>query len=231
MSGIQHRPVALVFDLDGVLVDSAPCHRRAFEEVFRPFRIPDFDYRRYAGWKTANVVENVLRRSGREPAPQLIADLSTEKSRLARKELRETNPVVPDCIPILEQLAQGYRLGLASSGSRASVDLFLSVNGCARLFRSVLCGDDVNAAKPDPEIYRRTFEALQVDPRDAVVVEDATAGIQAALAAGTGTVIGVEGTCPAAQLKAAGAGTVIHGISDLPALLAETYESAVPTGN
>jgi HAD superfamily hydrolase (TIGR01509 family) len=229
MRAAQQRPLALVFDLDGVLLDSAPCHNRAFEEVFRPFGIRDFDYRQYAGRKTVNVIEEVLRRAGLEPGPQLISELAAEKSRLARDELRAANPVAPECIPVLTQLSREYALALASSGSRASIALFLAANRCAHLFRSVLGGDDVSCAKPHPEIYQRTFATLDVVPRAALVVEDAVAGIQAARAAGAGAVIGVEGTCSPAQLSAAGASGVIRGVSDLPRFLCEAYENAVST--
>jgi HAD superfamily hydrolase (TIGR01509 family) len=229
--GAQRRPLALVFDLDGVLLDSAPCHNRAFEEVFKPFGILDFDYRKYAGRKTADVIEEVLRGAGLEPAPQLISKLAAEKSRLAREELREANPVTPDCIPVLTQLSREYALALASSGSRASIELFLTSNRCAHLFRSVLCGDDVSCAKPHPEIYQRTFATLDIDPGAGLVVEDAVAGIQAARAAGAGAVIGIEGTCSASQLSTAGASEVIRGISDLPRFLCDAYDNAVSTEN
>jgi beta-phosphoglucomutase len=226
MSAARRRPLAVVFDLDGVLIDSATCHSLAFEAVFLPLGIRDFDYRRYAGWKTANVVEDVLRKAGLEPAPQRIAELAAEKSRLAREKLLETNPVAPDTIPVLERLSREYRLGLASSGSRASIALFLASNACAYLFQSVLCGDDVKNAKPHPEIYQRTFGALGIDPADALVIEDAVAGIQSARAAGAGAVIGMEGTCPASQLTGAGASEVIRAVGDLPELLCDAYENA-----
>src|SRR5579863_9337157 len=119
MSATQDRPSAVVFDLDGVLLDSTPVHRRAFEEVFKPLGIRDFDYRQYAGWKTANVIEHELRRAGREPAAQLISDLAAEKSRLARENLVAANPIAPDCILVLERLAREYSLALSSSGSRS----------------------------------------------------------------------------------------------------------------
>jgi len=230
-SAARARPLAVVFDLDGVLLDSAPCHNRAFEEVFRPFGIRDFDYRQYAGWKTANVIESVLRNAGLEPAPQLVSELAAEKSRRAREELRATNPVAPGCIPLLEQLSREYRLALASSGSRESIALFLSGNRCAHLFQSVLCGDDVSCAKPHPEIYQRTFATLDVAPRAALVVEDAVAGIQAARAAGAGAVIGVEGTCSASELSGSGASGVIRGVNDLPRFLCDAYDNAVSTEN
>lgn len=227
MHRAQPRPLAVVFDLDGVLLNSAPCHRYAFEEVFRPFGIRDFEYRQYAGWKTSNVIEAVLRSAGREPAPQMIAELAAEKSRLARETILESNPVAPDSILVLERLSKEYMLALASSGSRASIALFLSSNGCAHLFQSVLCGDDVSCSKPHPEIYQRTFAALNVTPGNAIVVEDAVAGIQAARAAGAGAVIGVEGTCAPPELTAAGASAVIRGVRELPEFLCDSYASPV----
>ncbi|HEX4137098.1 MAG TPA: HAD family phosphatase [Bryobacteraceae bacterium] len=222
---LRSRPLALIFDLDGVLLDSAPSHNRAFEEVFRPFGIHNFDYTQYAGWKTAPVIEDVLRGAGLEPTPQLILELADQKSRLAREELRRANPIAQECVPMLVRLSQSYSLALASSGSRPSIELFLSLNECAHLFQSVLCGDDVSCAKPHPEIYQRTFAKLDVDPQAALVVEDAVAGIQAARAANVGAVVGVEGTCTASQLAGAGANEVIRAVSELPRFLYDTYES------
>jgi beta-phosphoglucomutase-like phosphatase (HAD superfamily) len=89
----------------------------------------------------------------------------------------------------------------------------------------------VKNAKPHPEIYQRTFGALGIDPADALVIEDAVAGIQSARAAGAGAVIGMEGTCPASQLTGAGASEVIRGVSDLPELLCDAYENAGSTRN
>ena len=231
MSLAEHRPAALVFDLDGVLVDSAPSHNRAFEKVFAPRGICGFSYPGYAGWKTADVIRDVLQGAGQEPAAELIQELAEEKSRLAREELRALNPVIPGCIPALEQLSREYPLALASSGSRASVALFLSANRCTYLFRSVLCGDDVNRAKPHPEIYRRTFEALSIAPKDAMVVEDAVSGVQAAIAAGAGFVMGIEGTCAVSHLTEVGANAVIRGVRDLPEFLCDAYDHAGATRN
>jgi len=231
MPAAPRQPSAVVFDLDGVLLDSAPLHSRAFEEVFEPFGIRGFDYRQYAGWKTANVIENVLHRAGHKIAPREILELAAKKSSLARERLRESNPVAPDCVPALVRLSRDYPLALASSGSRASVALFLAANECAHLFRSVLCGDDVSCAKPDPEIYRRSFAALDVAPREAMVVEDAIAGMQAATAANAGIVIGVEGTCSSEQLTEAGAAGVIRSVSDLLGFLCDSYDCAITAKN
>ena len=206
---------AVVFDMDGVLVNSAPSHRAAFEQVFEPLEIRDFIYSDYAGQRTAEVVEAVLRHAAIEPTRALVSQLAEAKSRLAREHLRATNPIAAGCLATLRKLATHYTLALASSGSKSSVDLFLSMNDCAGLFRSVLSGDDVQHAKPHPEIYERSFRALGVEPGKAVVIEDAVSGVLAARAAHAGAVIGLTGTCPPEQLTAAGADTVLQNLTEL----------------
>jgi beta-phosphoglucomutase-like phosphatase (HAD superfamily) len=131
----------------------------------------------------------------------------------------------------LEELSEHYALALASSGSRQSVELFLTANRCGSLFGSVLSGDDVRHAKPAPEIYERAFQELHIAPADGVIVEDAAAGILAAKSAGAGMVIGFAGTSPAGQLLSAGADLVIQTLSELPVLLCANYESAITDRN
>jgi HAD superfamily hydrolase (TIGR01509 family) len=218
----RHKRLAVVFDMDGVLIHSTGSHRAAFERIFLPFGIHNFEYSDYAGQRTPEVVEAVLRGASIEFTPALIADLSTAKSRFAREELAASNPVAPDCVPVLEQLSSQYALALASSGSRRSVELFLKTNHCAHLFRSVLCGEDVRDAKPSPEIYTRSFAELGVAPGDAAVVEDAVSGILSAKAAGASTVIGVAGTYSEAQLSTAGADSIVKHLSEIPEALLVT---------
>jgi beta-phosphoglucomutase len=220
-------PTAVVFDMDGVLIDSSACHRMAFEQVFEPFGILDFKYSRYAGWRTTEVVETVLREAAIEFTPGIVIDLARAKTRAARERLAATNPVAPDCVPVLKRLSREYALALASSGSRSSVDLFLTANNCGHLFKSVLCGDDVAYSKPHPEIYRRSFAALDVPPASAAVIEDAVAGIISAKTANAGVVIGVAGTCPGSELSAAGADCIAVNLVEIPGILKSIYDKAI----
>jgi HAD superfamily hydrolase (TIGR01509 family) len=212
--------------MDGVLVDSAACHRAAFEQVFQPYGVIDFDYGKYAGWRTPEVVRDVLGASRPELSEETIRQLAARKSGIARDLMLAADMTVRGCTAVLERLSEQYVLALASSGSRQSVELFLGRNGCRDLFRSVLCGDQVARAKPDPEIYTRTFVALRVEPKYGIVVEDAVSGVQAALAAGVNEVIGIAGTVPADALHAAGARRVVNALTDIPNLLCVNYEPA-----
>jgi HAD superfamily hydrolase (TIGR01509 family) len=216
---------AVVFDMDGVLVDSAVCHRTAFEQTFLPFGVTGFDYGRYAGWRTPEVVRDVLTGVVPDLTDESIDQIAGRKSQIARDLMTATDRTVPGCTAVLERLAECYMLALASSGSRQSVELFLTKIGGRKLFRSVLCGDQVQRAKPDPEIYERTFEMLGIEPRYAIVVEDAVSGIEAAIAAGAHEVIGVVGTVPPDALVTAGARRVVSTLSELPELICPKYES------
>jgi HAD superfamily hydrolase (TIGR01509 family) len=209
----------IIFDLDGVLIDSSVCHRDAFLTVFAPFGITDFNYSNYAGRRTPDVVEEVFRRAGIGADGELIARTAKEKSRLARECLSARAPLAEGCPEILQELAGHYALALATSGSRSSLDIFLEMARCRQLFRSILSGEDVTHAKPDPEIYRRSFETLGIPSSRCLVVEDAVAGVEAARAAGA-TVAGLVGTCPGESLHQAGAAHIIQKLPELTGLLA-----------
>ena len=205
----------LVFDLDGVLILSRDAHRRAFEDVLAPFGITNFHYDRYAGWRTLEVFRCVFAESSQTRPDAEIVDCAQRKSKRARQILAEHDFVVPGCVPFLQKLALSYSLALASSGSRESVNAFLDKTGLGSSFGSVLSGDDVDQAKPDPEIFSRSIQALALQPEDCAVIEDAVAGIQAARRAGASAIgIGDE-----ASLRAAGAGCVVSSLMELETLL------------
>jgi HAD superfamily hydrolase (TIGR01509 family) len=204
----------VIFDLDGVLIDSAGCHSAAFDRVFEQFGIEDFDYAEYAGRRTLDTVQDVLRRAGRGASSETIAQASRDKSRIARELINARKPIAEGCVSLLEDLARRYQLALASSGSRASVEAFLDLAGCRDLFRCVLNGEDVEFAKPHPEIYSRTIAVLGLKPSACLVVEDAAAGVEAGCAAGA-LVAGLIGTCTADKLRGAGAQYLIQSLAEV----------------
>lgn len=218
---------AIIFDLDGVLVNSAPCHRDAFIEVLRPLGIENFDYSRFAGWRTRDVVVFVLAEAGIAATGELIDSASTRKSKRARDLMAATHPVVDGAVEMLHRLRdRGFQLALASSGSRESVGMFLDSTATRPLFLSVLTGGDVVHAKPNPEIYTRTFQRLGLSPSEGLIVEDAVAGVHAARDAGS-RAVGVAGSCRAEDLREAGALDVLDAVATLPQWL-EYWLGTVP---
>jgi HAD superfamily hydrolase (TIGR01509 family) len=218
---MAHKTIrGVVFDLDGVLINSTAWHRAAFEKVLKSFGIVDFDYSSYAGCRTRDVIEDVFRRAGLTASPEIIAETAREKTRLARSLLHAEKPLVDACRPTLAKLALRYRLALATSGSRQSGQFFLHLVGCHEIFQSVLSGDEVVNAKPHPEIYLRTIERLGLEPFECVIVEDSISGIEAGHAAGA-IVVGVTGTCSEEELIRAGVSGVIHRLADISRLLSD----------
>ena len=222
---------AVVFDMDGVLVHSAPCHSAAFQNVLQKyFGISDFQYAPFAGWRTRDVIEAVLADKGMEVSSETIAAASAEKTRVALDLIKNSATMITGIIEVLTELRDsGFVLALASSGSPQSVQSFLKSSSSSGMFRSVLTGGDVSQAKPNPEIYSRTFEAIGVDPQRCLVVEDAVAGVIAAIRAG-GSVVGVAGTCSEADLSGAGAIAVLSSVRVLPAWLRK-FNAAQPGNN
>jgi len=209
---------SLIFDLDGVLIHSRSAHARAFQEVLSGYGIHDFDYDDFAGWRTPEVFRAIFcdRYKG-EVSDVMISQCSQRKSQRARDLIAAEHPIEPDCAPIVRELACRYRLALASSASRQSVDSFLECTGLGDAFRFSFSGDDVRLAKPDPEIFTRSIAALEAQPQECVVIEDAVAGITAARRAGAHG-IGF-GTTNAGALFAAGAGCVVGSLRELAGLL------------
>jgi HAD superfamily hydrolase (TIGR01509 family) len=210
----------VIFDLDGVLVHSGEAHETAFKEALKPFGINDFQYAQYAGRRTRDVVEDVFKEHGIDASAEQISEASSRKSQLARDLLEAKRPADPASGIVLAELAARFHLGLASSGSRSSVQGFLNWTGSRSLFRSVFSSEDVQRAKPDPEIYLQSAERLGLKPAECLVVEDAVSGVTAARRMGA-TVVGVAGTVAEERLREAGADCVISSLGDLPKLLPE----------
>ena len=211
-------PSGIIFDMDGVLVNSTSCHREAFEQIFRRFGITQFDYPEYAGRRTAEVIQDVLMGAGLQEPPDVITQLAREKSRLALHLFEDRKPVVPGCEAVLAELAARCPIGLASSGSRASVASFLRTTGTASIFGCVLTGEDVAHAKPDPEIYIQSAKRLRLNASQCIVVEDAVSGVIAARAAGA-SVVGIPGTSSAEELRSAGADFTVLSLAEIAEFL------------
>ncbi len=209
--------LGVVFDMDGVLLDSTACHSQAFGEVLIPLGILNFSYARFAGWRTPEVFRTVFLEAGLRMTETEIADCSHKKSARSRQLLEENSQIFTCNTPVVSKLSALYPLALASSGSRGSVENFLEKSGLRGAFRVVMSGDDVSRAKPDPEIFLRAVAGLNLPSSSCIVVEDAESGIQAARAAGA--IACCFGKDFGGALQRAGASCRIESLSELPALL------------
>lgn len=200
--------------MDGVLLDSSPIHDAAYQEALRSVPISNFRYSRVAGMRSADGMRVIFVDSGIECTDERIAELAAAKTRIALERILAENPVVPGAIHVLKALSARMPLALASSASEVSVKAFLARNSLESVFGCALHAGDVRIAKPAPDIFRLAIERLGLAPADAMVVEDAVAGIQAAKAAGA-IACGIPSTSPAVELRAAGADLLIDRLEDL----------------
>ena len=210
---LRERAKAIIFDMDGVLLQSNGIHASAYREVLAPFGVP-FEYEEFAGMRTRDCLRLVLEKHGISVPPETLGKLSRRKTELALQRLEAESPLTPGAAAVLAHLGARYPLALATSASGRTTSLFLRRNGLEDCFRSVITGECVQSAKPAPDIFLESCKRISVDPANSVVIEDSIPGIQAAVAAGT-IPVAVEGTAPPARLLAAGAAVVLSGLEEL----------------
>jgi HAD superfamily hydrolase (TIGR01509 family) len=172
----------VVFDLDGVMVDSEPVHERANAEYLSRFGVsPDQELLDdMMGRRVRELTDALAGRLGLDPE-RAFADREAIFWRLLDQGLEP----MPGLHAAVERLAgAGLPMAVASSGTRAYVDHVLERLRLRAAFAAVVSGEDVRHGKPDPEIYLLAAERLRADPADCVAIEDTTHGIAAAHGAG-----------------------------------------------
>lgn len=213
-SGICAR--AVIFDMDGVIVDSEPRHERAFLEVARELGYADnlgLKFADYIGRSDKELwIDFVARHS-----PKLSLDeLLTMKRRRVIEIIRTEKPLFCGLVELVQKVAQCYKLALASGSERAVIEEVLKLQALRRYFPVVVSGAEVSRGKPAPDIFLRTADLLGVAPKDCCVIEDSKPGVAAALAAGM-HVIAITNTHPAAELR--NATYVASGYAEIEELL------------
>lgn len=195
---------AVLFDMDGVLVDSEPIHERAFLEVFAEMGYAEnhgIDFAAYLGRSDRAVWEDFV---ARHHPPQAFEELVAWKEGRLIELLRRERPIFPGVVELVRALAGRYRLALASGSVHAVIRAVLEVTGLSDAFAAVASVQDVGRAKPAPDIFLHAARQLEVPPRRCCVVEDTVAGIAAARAAGM-DVIALPHTFSPERLAQAGA--------------------------
>ena len=197
------RPAAVVFDVDGTLVDSERHgHRVAFNLAFEALDLPyHWDEEEYGDLLRITGGQNrlhaYLRGQGMpdDERDGLVPRLHQRKTEILSDLVEEGRiEVRPGVSRLLEELAgAGCRLAVATTGSRGWVEGLLRQLLEGVEFEAVVTGDEVENRKPDPEAFTEVLDRLGVTPADAVVVEDSAEGVDAAVAAGLACVVVVNG--------------------------------------
>jgi len=190
---------AVIFDMDGVIVDSEPLHERAFRQVFEEIgygATHGTDFPSYFGKSDLVLWKDFI---AQHRPPQPLEELLALKEERFVELLRREEPVFQKVPELLEQLAPRYPLALASGSRHQTIRVVLELRDLRRHFRVVVSSEDVAHGKPAPDIFLRTAGLLDVSPAACCVIEDSQAGVTAARAAGM-TAIGITNSLPAGKL-------------------------------
>ena len=210
--------VAILFDMDGVLMDSEPLHLRATQLALgdRAASFTEGDNRAFVG-STDPEMFRVLR---------ILFDLDASTAELVSRKREHLVSLVRAegrCLPGVPEIPlrlreTGYRLGLVSASARPVIDAILETVGLAGAFETIVCGDEVARGKPAPDVYLFAAADCGVAPEHCLVVEDTPPGVTGALAAGM-TVCGFTAHTPASKLRDAGAHHLFDDMRALPELV------------
>jgi len=173
---------ALVFDLDGVLLDSEQVWNQAKEEVVRERggRWREEAPRRMMGMSSPEWSRYLHDELGVPLEPDAISD---EVVRRLERIYRDRLPLVDGAAEAVERLAEALPLGLASSSNREIIDLFLELSGLGSNFAVTISSEEVAQGKPAPDVYLEALRRMGADPAHSIAVEDSDNGIRAAKAA------------------------------------------------
>jgi HAD superfamily hydrolase (TIGR01509 family) len=205
----------ILFDMDGVLIDSEPIHEKAIVALSAELGDPLTDRATLFSFKGAPERDMAERLRKLYPTTQRTAEeLVRRKVDLYAEFFRDVT-LIPGAMDFVgKSHAAGRRHGLTTSASRSTQQLTFETFGFSRYFETIVTGEDISRGKPDPQPYLLTATKLGLDPEDCIVIEDSIHGVRSGKAAGC-TVIALTTTFPVGALEAAGADFIISSFAEL----------------
>jgi beta-phosphoglucomutase family hydrolase len=182
----MNKPQAVIFDMDGVLVDSEPFHIQNEKLMFRKLGldISDEEHARYMGTATDVMWEQIIRER------KLSLDVAETTLQTILQEipyfqsLEKIDPM-PGLVNLLEKLQKSeIPMAVASSSNKAIIDIILEKSGLRKYFEHTVSSSEVGKSKPEPDVFLHAAKLLGVAPENCLVFEDSKNGIKAAKAAG-----------------------------------------------
>jgi beta-phosphoglucomutase len=212
---------AVLFDMDGTLVDDVPLHQQVWREFAhrRGLNRSEQELQFAEGRKASEVIACLF---GEDLSQEEILRLTQESQSLFRERLASTNVVrlIPGVVEFLSNLGKlGIPRILATDTSRANVVAIFTKFGLSPYFDAVITSEDLQHGKPNPEIYLIAAQRAEAKPEDCLVAEDSAAGVTAAKAARC-SCLGLTTTQPEADLKRERADFIASDYTNLPVAIA-----------
>jgi beta-phosphoglucomutase len=210
---IIQSPVGIIFDMDGVLIDSEPLHKRAKELAFAEVGIvlPESVYDSYKGRPDATILPEIL--TARGFSEERIREVSRRKKQVY-EELEHELKGVDGAAEFVSWAASRYKIALATSATARNREATLRLLGIGNLFHAAVDASGHQRPKPDPEVFLIAIEKLQLKADDCWIVEDSLNGLRAAKAAGCYSVA-LSTTFDRVRLSSAGADIVVDSFAEL----------------
>lgn len=212
----------VIFDFDGVIVDTEPLHYRAFQEILTPLELGygwEAYMADYLGFDDRDAFREAFRSRGRPLTDTELESLIDRKGQAFLEIIAAGVRPYPGAVELISGISGRLPLAICSGALRSDILPVLEQFGLSGAFDVIVTADDVSASKPDPACYRLTLERLaaacpgkRIAPENCVVIEDTPGGIVAARGAGL-TVVGVTNSYPADRL--AGTARIIVSLEEL----------------
>jgi beta-phosphoglucomutase len=209
------KPWAVLWDLDGTLVDTAELHFQAWVALAAELQMPFTrdDFAGTFGWRNPEIIPKLFG----EHDERKIAELGDHKEDLYRAEAEKGVALLPGAFALLQAVvAMKGQQAIGSSAPRRNIDLILRMTQTAAIFSAIVAMEDTHRGKPDPQVFLMGAQKLGIAPDRCIVMEDAPVGIHAAKAAGMRAVgVTFVGHHPMEKLRAAGADLVVPCLTEI----------------
>ncbi len=204
---------AVIFDCDGILVDTEPLHYRAFQKILAPLGLAhSFEHymEHFIGFDDRDAFLHSFSEGGRELDAAALEALIAAKAQALQEQIRHGVGTFPGVVELVRELSRnGTPMAVASGALRHEVYAFVKSLGLNGAFCAVVAADDVKKSKPDPETYILALDRLklamgwqELEAASCIAIEDTPAGIESARSAGL-YVIGVTNSFEEKELRAA----------------------------
>ena len=178
---------AVIWDLDGVVIDSEEDHKKAWQRLARETgkEFSDEQFAATFGWRNDAIVPTVWGTVTNEE----LQELADRKEMYYRDYVRQTVSFLPGAQELMSALHEaGYPQAIGSSAPIANIELIKEVLGLERYINAFVSGETVPHGKPAPDIFLKAAKELAIEPKQCLVIEDAVAGVAAARAGGMSSI-------------------------------------------
>ncbi|MEE8618797.1 MAG: HAD family phosphatase [Dehalococcoidales bacterium] len=175
---------AVIWDMDGVIADTALYHFQAWQEVFqkRGINFTEEDFKHNFGQRNDSIIRYAI---GKNVLPGEVDVIANEKEENYRQRVAQNIKSLPGAIELIASLKEhGVKMAIASSAPMENIQLVTRGLAVDNYFHVIVWGREVTEGKPSPQAFLLASKRLEVEPKNCVVIEDAVAGVTAAKRAG-----------------------------------------------